>query len=659
MANNPYVNKVVYGNNTVMDISDTTAEEADVASGAVFYKASGARSVGTGSTGGGTWGSITGTLSDQTDLQDALDEKMSYADNGVLGAKNLLYYPYYSPSSSFFTVNNDGTITMNGTASERAVFTLIHRTVPHNPPKGKYILSKGFSSTSIGQDVGIIVEAYNDNTWVKVLATSAGTDEIEFDIDYNGYNKINVYLYASVGSYSNVIVKPMLRLASDPDDTYVPYAQTNKELTDSKMSYADNGILGAKNLLSQKDFTSETINGITFTKLDEGRININGTNSGSASYFNVNPNYTLSAGNYILSKGFSNDDVRLSVDAYNGNTWVRNLVTLGTAQEHEFTVDYNNYDAIRVQIIVQPNKSVSNVVAYPMIRLATDTDDTYAPYAMTNKELTDAVGDAVISLTKAEYDALPSTDKNDPDKVYYVTDYDPDDDSTVVQVPSFYVELSVAPTEQTPIVVPDGTLSKPFRLILKNVGSSNITIGAGSSAVFMKEQTSATVKSIYTTYRISSYSYYSGSTSVRIYPASSTSQTYPSIVDLTYDPKVEKLIFAYTKTYNEYDFLSVKQKGSEIDSSDAVDIYTSTNESIIIFAREYTKGTGVYRGHHAYFVFTPDVANPVPQSVSMGASSNTGISITFANEDESTGKVTIKASSSTYYVDYTAYRVCN
>lgn len=48
MATNPYVNKVVYGNQTVMDISDTTANEADVAEGEVFYKGSGQRSVGTG-----------------------------------------------------------------------------------------------------------------------------------------------------------------------------------------------------------------------------------------------------------------------------------------------------------------------------------------------------------------------------------------------------------------------------------------------------------------------------------------------------------------------------------------------------------------------------------------------------------------------------------
>ena len=48
MANNENVNKVVYGDTTIMDITDTTAEASDVAAGEVFYTRSGARSVGTG-----------------------------------------------------------------------------------------------------------------------------------------------------------------------------------------------------------------------------------------------------------------------------------------------------------------------------------------------------------------------------------------------------------------------------------------------------------------------------------------------------------------------------------------------------------------------------------------------------------------------------------
>lgn len=54
MANNPYVNKVDKADGTtIMDITDTTAVEGDVETGKVFYKASGARSIGTGTGGTG------------------------------------------------------------------------------------------------------------------------------------------------------------------------------------------------------------------------------------------------------------------------------------------------------------------------------------------------------------------------------------------------------------------------------------------------------------------------------------------------------------------------------------------------------------------------------------------------------------------------------
>lgn len=41
------VNKVVYSGDTLMDISDTTAEESSVVKGKTFYKANGARATGT------------------------------------------------------------------------------------------------------------------------------------------------------------------------------------------------------------------------------------------------------------------------------------------------------------------------------------------------------------------------------------------------------------------------------------------------------------------------------------------------------------------------------------------------------------------------------------------------------------------------------------
>lgn len=52
MANNPYVNKVVYGGTTLIDITDTTATAADVLEGKYFYDKSGAKVEGTNAGGG-------------------------------------------------------------------------------------------------------------------------------------------------------------------------------------------------------------------------------------------------------------------------------------------------------------------------------------------------------------------------------------------------------------------------------------------------------------------------------------------------------------------------------------------------------------------------------------------------------------------------------
>lgn len=56
MADNPYVNKVVYGDQTIVDLTDATATASDIAQGATAYGASGELLTGTASGGGRcTW----------------------------------------------------------------------------------------------------------------------------------------------------------------------------------------------------------------------------------------------------------------------------------------------------------------------------------------------------------------------------------------------------------------------------------------------------------------------------------------------------------------------------------------------------------------------------------------------------------------------------
>lgn len=98
MANNENVNKVVFGEDTIMDITDTTAEAADVTSGKVFYAKSGARTVGTGDY-------YTKTETDIL-LADKVDTD-SYATDSAYGIVK-------TNSAQSVTLNADGQLEVGG-----------------------------------------------------------------------------------------------------------------------------------------------------------------------------------------------------------------------------------------------------------------------------------------------------------------------------------------------------------------------------------------------------------------------------------------------------------------------------------------------------------------------------------------------------------------
>lgn len=154
-------------------------------------------------------------------------EKDIYAVMGQMGAKNLIPYPFpsdsYSQRGIEFTALSDGTITANGTNDGTGNSTFNFQKVLLS--KGSYVINGCPIQTSTNYRCGVIRNS--DST---TLASDYGSGAL-FTLDAD--TEVRFFVQVSSGkAANNIIFKPMLRLASDTDDTYQPYAKTNRELTD-------------------------------------------------------------------------------------------------------------------------------------------------------------------------------------------------------------------------------------------------------------------------------------------------------------------------------------------------------------------------------------------------------------------------------------------
>ena len=258
------------------------------------------------------------------------------------------------------------------------------------------------TSMSVTSGTGMVVMEYSDDNtnWINGNWTG-NPDASSTNKDYvlNGNTGTHPYwrlvLFSTRGTsgvgditYSDI----MFRFAFETDSTYEPYYIP---LKDSKFDRAEQRALGAKNLLAYpyRD-TTVTRRGITFTDNLDGSITISGTNDGTGdsnfNFFNQSDDWFNNLANIplMLSGGISNN---LRLLAWSSNT--SSLIDNGSGKAITFNSTFLSSSSYNISIQV-PNGAPAfstPVTVYPMVRLASDPDNTYVPYAMTNKELTDAI----------------------------------------------------------------------------------------------------------------------------------------------------------------------------------------------------------------------------------------------------------------------------
>lgn len=133
-----------------------------------------------------------------------------------------------------------------------------------------------------------------------------------------------------------------------------------------------------------------TVNNVTFTVNDDFSITANTSGAASATAFlALASNIKFKAEDYILSAGSSIDGQYSKYGLYLQRTGQADITTADETKKHfDLSTDtvFTN-----CKIFVANGESVTNLVFKPMVTLATDTYTDYAPYAMTNRELTEII----------------------------------------------------------------------------------------------------------------------------------------------------------------------------------------------------------------------------------------------------------------------------
>ena len=183
-------------------------------------------------------------------------------------------------------------------------------------------------------------------------------------------------------------------------------SSSNKLATASDVNdlWSANAVLGAKNRLPIKlsevkasnttgtwSGNTYTISGVAveFTAVGDyvTQVKLNGTASANITTLFLNTHLNIKAGSYKCNgnpSGVTGNQygLRIATANFSVNTFFEQDATLNLA---------NDTSDLMVDIRIPSGQVIDNEIFKPMIRLASDTDSTYAPYAMTNGELTEAV----------------------------------------------------------------------------------------------------------------------------------------------------------------------------------------------------------------------------------------------------------------------------
>ena len=288
------------------------------------------------------------------------------------------------------TVNADGSLTLNGTATGNCFF--------HCPDmeivSGIYTLSSG---VKLPAGITLILRKKDINK--QIMYVYAGSSSKTKPTGYSG--KAFVYVAVSSGTtVTNLTLYPQLEVGSEAT-AYEPY-QGETITSDEVELYGDAHTVG-KNLIPTFE-EKLPVNGISVFNNADGSITLDGTATANT-YFYF-PDMMIKAGTYTLSTSANlAGGTSFVLRTRSGNVWLINIQA-GSKSKTE-AVSYAG--AAQTYIAVASGTTVSNLTIYPQLEAGSEAT-AYEPYQGMTTALEDgdsldlATGEVVRRWKRLELD---------------------------------------------------------------------------------------------------------------------------------------------------------------------------------------------------------------------------------------------------------------
>lgn len=266
---------------------------------------------------------------DGENIVDGVQTTVKEIRGKTVATENLIPYPYAETTKTAngvtFTVNSDGSVTVNGTATSDADFMLLRGPIqsysesyflsgcPTGGSDTTYYISESFTASKDTGNGVVLNNLPSDQAWRIVI--KSGT------------------------TVNNLVFRPMLNAGT----TAKPYS---KWFAGLKNASFEKIVSTGRNLIDLSGVSLEkTVNGVTFTKQADGQYHATGTiadpSQGASPTVNINQGKVYPAGVYSTARyTVDGKDIEFFVSAYSEKTGavIRNIDGANVTINEDFVI---------------------------------------------------------------------------------------------------------------------------------------------------------------------------------------------------------------------------------------------------------------------------------------------------------------------------------